>query len=66
MPGSDEPMRRTDRTGRVCHWILEVHLVDRGRQIGGFHEELLDIAGATGLSKRPGRLNTGGLCRRTS
>ena len=24
-PGSDNPMRRTDRTGRVCHWILEVH-----------------------------------------
>jgi hypothetical protein len=27
---------------------LEVHLVDRDRQVGGFHEELLDIAGATG------------------
>jgi hypothetical protein len=48
MPGSGEPMRRTDRTGRVCHWILEVHLVDRDRQIGGFHEELLDIASITG------------------
>lgn len=42
-PGSDLPMRRHDRTGQVCHWILEVHLVDRGRQIGGFVEELLDI-----------------------
>jgi hypothetical protein len=29
--------------GLRCHWILEVHLVDVGRQIGGFHEELLDI-----------------------
>jgi Xaa-Pro dipeptidase len=48
MPGSRQPMRRTDRTGRACHWILEVHLVDRGRQIGGFHEELLDLAGPTG------------------
>lgn len=48
MPGSGEPMRRTDRTGRICHWILEVHLVDRDRQLGGFHEELLDIAGTTG------------------
>jgi hypothetical protein len=48
MPGSGEPMRRTDRTGRVCHWILEVHPVDRDRQIGGFHEELLDIASITG------------------
>jgi Xaa-Pro aminopeptidase len=42
-PGSDRPMRRTDRTGRQCHWILEVHLVDRDRQIGGFCEELLDL-----------------------
>jgi hypothetical protein len=22
-------MRRNDRVGRRCHWILEVHLVDR-------------------------------------
>jgi Xaa-Pro aminopeptidase len=42
-PGSARPMRRSDRTGRTCHWILEVHLVDRERQIGGFHEELLDL-----------------------
>jgi Xaa-Pro aminopeptidase len=42
-PGSDQPMRRLDRAGLQCHWILEVHLVDRSRQIGGFHEELLDI-----------------------
>jgi Xaa-Pro aminopeptidase len=44
-PGNDKPMRRTDRAGQRCHWILEVHLVDRGRQIGGFHEELLDLGG---------------------
>jgi Xaa-Pro aminopeptidase len=42
-PGSDLPMRREDRTGRRCHWILEIHLVDRHRQIGGFYEELLDL-----------------------
>jgi Xaa-Pro aminopeptidase len=42
-PGSDQPMRRTDRSGRKCHWILEVHLIDRDRQIGGFYEELLDL-----------------------
>jgi hypothetical protein len=42
-PGSDKPMRRTDRTGQPCHWILEVHLVDRQRQIGAFCEELLDL-----------------------
>ena len=43
-PGSDNPMRRTDRTGRVCHWILEVHLTDPARGFGGFYEELLDLA----------------------
>lgn len=42
-PGSDHPMRRTDRTGQVCHWILEVHLTDPARGFGGFYEELLDI-----------------------
>lgn len=42
-PGSDEPMRRADRTGRRCHWILEIHLIDRQREIGGFYEELLDL-----------------------
>jgi Xaa-Pro aminopeptidase len=43
MPGNDRPMRGHDRLGRVCHWILEIHLVDRARQIGGFYEELLDL-----------------------
>lgn len=42
-PGSDEPMRRTDRTGRVCHWILEVHLTNPTRGFGGFYEQLLDL-----------------------
>jgi Xaa-Pro dipeptidase len=42
-PGSAAPMRRTDRAGRTCHWILEVHLVDRAAQLGGFYEELLDL-----------------------
>lgn len=42
-PGNDTAMRRTDRAGHRCHWILEVHLVDRRRQIGGFYEELLDL-----------------------
>jgi Xaa-Pro aminopeptidase len=42
-PGSDKPMRRADRAGQRCYWILEVHLVDRERQIGGFYEELLDL-----------------------
>jgi Xaa-Pro aminopeptidase len=47
-PGSGQPMRRPDRSGRTCHWILEVHLVDRERQIGGFYEELLDLGPGSG------------------
>lgn len=42
-PGSDQPMRRRDANGQNCHWILEVHLVDPARQIGGCYEELLDL-----------------------
>ena len=42
-PANDRPMRGVDSAGNVAHWILEVHLVDRQREIGGFHEELLDI-----------------------
>ena len=40
------PMRRTDPAGRDCHWILEVHLIDRQRGFGGFFEQLLDIPSA--------------------
>ena len=43
MPGSDKPLRRADPSGRLCHWILEVHLVDRVRGFGGFYEQLLDL-----------------------
>jgi Xaa-Pro aminopeptidase len=43
-PGSDHVMRRADRNGQQCHWILEVHLVDRAREIGGFYEQLLDLS----------------------
>ncbi len=42
-PGSSQPMRRLDRAGRACHWILEVHLVDPAHRFGGFYEELLDL-----------------------
>jgi Xaa-Pro aminopeptidase len=42
-PGSGKPMRREDAGGRPCHWILEVHLVDRPRGFGGFYEQLLDL-----------------------
>lgn len=42
-PGSDKSMRRRDPQGRRCHWILEIHLVDRVRGFGGFYEQLLDL-----------------------
>jgi len=41
--GNAKPLRRDDPSGLVGHWILEVHLVDRDRQIGGFYEDLLTI-----------------------
>jgi Xaa-Pro aminopeptidase len=43
MPGSTRPMRGLDSAGRRCHWILEVHIVDRERRFGGFYEQLLDL-----------------------
>lgn len=43
-PDNDTPLRRTDRAGRTCHWILELHFVDRARGFGGFYEQLLDLA----------------------
>jgi Xaa-Pro aminopeptidase len=43
-PDNATPMRRHDKAGRVCHWILEVHLVDADRGFGGFYEQLLDLA----------------------
>jgi Xaa-Pro aminopeptidase len=42
-PGNTTPMRRTDKAGRVCHWILEIHLTDPARGFGGFYEQLLDL-----------------------
>ncbi|MCW2555700.1 MAG: aminopeptidase [Mycobacterium sp.] len=43
-PANENPMRRSDAAGQDCHWILEVHLVDRQRGFGGFYEQLLDIS----------------------
>jgi Xaa-Pro dipeptidase len=36
-------LRDPDAQGRERHWILEIHFVDRERQIGGFFEELLTL-----------------------
>jgi hypothetical protein len=41
--GNDLKLREPDKNGRERHWILEIHFVDRQRQIGGFLEELLTI-----------------------
>jgi hypothetical protein len=42
-PKNHERMRMPDASGRNRHWILEIHFVDRARQIGGFYEELLTV-----------------------
>lgn len=42
-PANTTPMRGKDRAGRVCHWILEIHLADPARGFGGFYEQLLDL-----------------------
>ncbi len=42
-PQNHNRMRALDASGRKRHWILEIHFVDRARQIGGFYEELLTI-----------------------
>jgi Xaa-Pro dipeptidase len=36
-------LREPDETGAARHWILEIHFIDRAREIGGFFEELLTV-----------------------
>jgi Xaa-Pro dipeptidase len=42
-PNNPNRMRGLDADGQERHWILEIHFVDRARQIGGFYEELLTL-----------------------
>src|ERR1700677_3552478 len=42
-PKNHSRMRMPDASGRERQWILEIHFVDRARQIGGFYEELLTL-----------------------
>jgi Xaa-Pro dipeptidase len=42
-PENPLPMRSIDENGEKRHWILEIHFVDREREIGGFYEELLTV-----------------------
>lgn len=40
-PANTTRMRDPDSDGNERHWILEIHLVDRARQFGGFYERLM-------------------------
>jgi len=42
-PDNPNKMRGQDAQGQERHWILEIHFVDRAKQIGGFYEELLTV-----------------------
>jgi hypothetical protein len=41
--GNEQRLREPDARGAQRHWILEIHFIDRARQIGGFYEELLTV-----------------------
>jgi Xaa-Pro dipeptidase len=41
LPDNNNDMFLPDKNGNKRHWILEIHFVDRERQIGGFFEQLL-------------------------
>jgi Xaa-Pro dipeptidase len=41
--GNAISLREPDASGAARHWILEIHFVDRAREIGGFFEELLTV-----------------------
>ena len=43
-PDSNLVMRSPEENGQKRHWILEIHFIDRQREIGGFFEELLTIS----------------------
>lgn len=42
-PDNHQDMMAPDTSGNKRQWILEIHLVDKERQIGGFFEQLLTI-----------------------
>ena len=45
--GNSISLREPDDAGRPRHWILEIHFIDRQRQIGGFYEQLLTVDGSS-------------------
>jgi Xaa-Pro aminopeptidase len=42
-PENPERLNDPYLSGQKRHWILEIHLVDRTRQFGGFYEQLLTV-----------------------
>jgi Xaa-Pro aminopeptidase len=42
-PGNPGRLNDPYLSGAKRHWILEIHLIDRARQIGGFYEQLLTV-----------------------
>lgn len=42
-PGNHMPIRSCGSDGLARHWILEIHFVDRRRQVGAFFEQLLTV-----------------------
>ena len=57
--GNDLRLREPDDHGAARHWILEIHFIDRSRQIGGFFEELLTVDVPDGDALGQGVLRTG-------
>ena len=41
--GNELLLREPDAGGLARHWILEIHFIDRQREIGGFFEQLLTV-----------------------
>lgn len=42
-PENNIRMRDSDKNGNCRDWILEIHFIDKVRQIGGFFEQLLTV-----------------------
>ena len=40
-PENQQSMLEQDESGNERYWILEIHFVDKGKEIGGFFEQLL-------------------------
>ena len=42
-PGNNTSLAELGADGEKRHWILEIHLIDRESNIGGFYEDLLTV-----------------------